>query len=107
MSGVDRIAEPWGTRTPHGPGEPWPRRVDSRLDEAVAPGEVERWVQSASLMHSNGDAMDIAVKDGRIVGVRGRPQDRVNRGRLDAKELYGWQANSSPDRLTTPLVRRG
>ena len=23
----DRIAEPWGTRTPYGPGETWPRRV--------------------------------------------------------------------------------
>src|SRR4051794_39900710 len=51
--------------------------------------------------------MDIAVKDGRIVGVRGRAVDRVNRGRLGPKDLYGWQANNSPDRLTRPLVRRG
>jgi predicted molibdopterin-dependent oxidoreductase YjgC len=50
--------------------------------------------------------MDIAVKDGRIVGVRGRADDRVNRGRLDPKDLFGWQANNSPDRLTRPLVRR-
>ena len=33
---------------------------------------MDRWVPAASLLHSNGDAMDIAVKDGRIVGVRGR-----------------------------------
>ncbi|WP_245923737.1 molybdopterin oxidoreductase family protein [Paractinoplanes atraurantiacus] len=51
--------------------------------------------------------MDIAVKDGRIVGVRGRANDRVNRGRLDPKDLYGWQANNSADRLTRPLVRDG
>jgi predicted molibdopterin-dependent oxidoreductase YjgC len=51
--------------------------------------------------------MDIAVVDGRIAGVRGREDDRVNRGRLDPKDLYGWQANNSPDRLTRPLVRRG
>ena len=50
--------------------------------------------------------MDIAVRDGRIVGVRGRAVDRVNRGRLDPKDLFGWQANNSPDRLTRPLVRR-
>ena len=42
-----------------------------------------------------------------LVGVRGREGDRVNRGRLDPKDLYGWQANGSPDRLTRPLVRVG
>jgi anaerobic selenocysteine-containing dehydrogenase len=94
--------DPWGERTPYGPGEEWPERVD----EQVA-GPVDRWVQSASLLHSNGDAMDIAVRDGRIAGVRGRAADRVNRGRLDVKDRYGWQANGSPDRLTTPLIRDG
>jgi anaerobic selenocysteine-containing dehydrogenase len=67
--------------------------------------EPQRWVQSASLLHSNGDAIDIGVRDGRIVGVRGRAADRVNHGRLDPKDVYGWQANGSPDRLTRPLVR--
>nr|WP_246211457.1 nitrate reductase [Phytoactinopolyspora alkaliphila] len=50
--------------------------------------------------------MDIAVKSGRIAGVRGRASDRVNKGRLGPKDLYGWQANSSPDRLTRPLIRQ-
>jgi anaerobic selenocysteine-containing dehydrogenase len=58
------------------------------------------------MLHSNGDAMDIAVRDGRIVGVRGREADRVDRGRLDPKDMFAWQANNSPDRLTTPLIRR-
>ncbi|MFD5769062.1 molybdopterin oxidoreductase family protein [Streptomyces sp. NPDC127049] len=51
--------------------------------------------------------MDIAVRDGRIVGVRGRAGDRVNRGRLEPKDLYAWQANGSADRLTRPLIREG
>lgn len=105
MARVDRIAEPWGTRTPYGPGQEWPARVDSHLAEGLEPSDVDRWVQAASLLHSNGDAMDIAVKDGKIAGVRGRAGDRVNRGRLGPKDLYGWQANASPDRLTTPLIR--
>ena len=46
-----------------------------------------------------GTALDIAVKDGGIVGVRGRAGDRVNHGRLGPKDLFGWQANQSPDRL--------
>ena len=106
MPSRDPIAEPWGTRTPYGPGEEWPVRVDLHLTEGVTSEEVDRWVRSASILHSNGDALDIAVKGGRIVGVRGRGEDRVNRGRLDPKDLYGWQANNSPDRLTRPLVRR-
>ena len=76
-----------------------------QLEAGLTDAGVERWVQSASLLHSNGDGIDIAVRDGRIVGVRGRARDRVNRGRLDPKDLYGWQANDSPDRLTRPLVR--
>jgi ferredoxin-nitrate reductase len=84
---ASRIQNPWGARTPFGPGEEWPQRVDCQLAEGVPEQQVERWVRSASLLHSNGDAMDIAVKDGRIVGVRGRAGDRVNRGRLDPKDL--------------------
>ncbi|MEU8180703.1 molybdopterin-dependent oxidoreductase [Micromonospora sp. NPDC049044] len=104
---VDRIADPWGERTPYGPGQEWPVRVDRFLDGGRSEADVDRWVQSASVLHSNGDAMDIAVADGRIVGVRGRAVDRINRGRLDPKDLYGWQANHSADRLTRPLVRDG
>ena len=125
---MDRIADPWGERTPYGPpgvssraasaapralrdripfsSSPWPERVDTHLEEGVEEDQVDAWVQSASVLHSNGDAMDIAVKDGRIVGVRGRAVDRVNHGRLGPKDLYGWQANNSPDRLTRPLVRQ-
>ncbi|ATY11764.1 nitrate reductase [Amycolatopsis sp. AA4] len=101
----DGIAEPWGTRTPYGPGEDWPVRVDCHLADGLEVGEVDRWVRSAAVLHSNGDGLDIAVKDGRIAGVRGRADDRVNRGRLDPKDLFGWQANNAPDRLRTPLVR--
>jgi anaerobic selenocysteine-containing dehydrogenase len=106
MPSVDRIAEPWGTRTPYGPGDPWPPRVDSYLADGLTEADVDRWVQSATILHSNGDGLDIAVKDGRIVGVRGREVDRVNHGRLGPKDLFGWQANNSPDRLTKPLIRR-
>jgi anaerobic selenocysteine-containing dehydrogenase len=105
-SSVDRIAQPWGGRTPYGRHQPWPVRVDTFLAEGVEPETVQRWVQAASILHSDGDAMDIAVVDGRMVGVRGRAVDRVNRGRLGPKDLYGWQANASADRLRRPLVRR-
>src|SRR5919107_1362822 len=107
MQEPDRIAQPWGERTPYGRDERWPVRVDQHLAEGVDADGVQRWARTASLLHSNGDAMDIAVVDGRIVGVRGCADDRVNRGRLGPKDLFGWQANASPDRLTRPLVRMG
>lgn len=104
---VDRIADPWGSRTPYGRGERWPVRVDSFLAHGVGEEDVEAWVPTASILHSNGDALDIAVAGGRMVGVRGRGDSRVNHGRLGPKDLFGWQANGSPDRLTRPLIRRG
>ena len=104
---VDRINDIWGVRTPHGRGSTWPARVDQYLEQGVTEAGVDRWVQSACLLCSNGCGCDIAVKDGRMVGVRGRPEDGVNHGRLGPKGLYGstpWA--TSPDRLTRPLVRR-
>jgi ferredoxin-nitrate reductase len=100
-----RIAHPWGERTPYPRDGEWPARVDQHLAEGVDESEVD-WFLSASILHSNGDEIDIAVKDGRIVGVRGDEHSRVNRGRLGPKDLFGWQANGSPDRLTRPLVRQ-
>ena len=62
-------------------------------------------MRTASLHHANGDAMDLAVKDGCLVGIRGRAVDWVNHGRLDPKHLFVWQAYNSSDRLTKSLVR--
>jgi len=101
MQSRDSIADIWGERTPYEGQDNWPVRVDQRTVE-----EPERWVQSACVLCSNGCGCDIGVKDGRIVGVRGREQDVVNRGRLGPKGLHGWEANNSADRLTHPLVRR-
>jgi anaerobic selenocysteine-containing dehydrogenase len=102
---MDRIENPWGERTPYPRDGEWPKRVDMHLAAGVEPDDVDDWFISASILHSNGDEIDIAVKDGRIAGVRGDEHSRVNHGRLGPKDLYGWQANNSPDRLTRPLVR--
>jgi len=103
---ADRIDAPWGERTAFPRGASWPEWVDAHLEEGLQERDVDRWVQSACVLCSHGCGLDVAVKDGRIVGVRGRAEDRVNRGRLGPKGLYGWQANNSPDRLTRPLIRR-
>src|SRR3954447_24519963 len=60
---MDRIADPWGARTPYARDARWPVRIDEYLEADRAAESVERWVQAASVLHSNGDAMDIAVAD--------------------------------------------
>ncbi|KAG5810791.1 hypothetical protein H9Q71_005248 [Fusarium xylarioides] len=95
----DSIEDIWGPRTPY--DHQWPTRVDHACDE-----EPEKWVQSACVLCSNGCGLDIGVKVGKVVGVRGRATDRVNKGRLGPKGLNGWEAINSKERLTYPLIRR-
>ena len=95
----DSLEDIWGPRI--GYLGSWPIRADERTT-----AEPENWVPSVCVLCSTGCALDIGIKDRRIVGVRGRAEDRVNRGRLGPKGLYGWEANHSVDRLTQPLIRR-
>lgn len=95
----DSIEDVWGPRQPY--KHQWPDRRDELIIE-----EPEGWVQSACVLCSNGCGLDIGVKDNRIVGVRGRETDRVNRGRLGPKGLNGWRANQSKDRLRYPMIRK-
>lgn len=95
----DSIKDIWGERTPY-LGR-WPERVDQQTSE-----EPDHWVQSACVLCSNGCGMDIGVKKGKIVGVRGRAVDIVNHGRLGPKGLHAWVANNSADRLTKPLIKK-
>jgi ferredoxin-nitrate reductase len=93
------IEDVWGGRTPYKGN--WPARVDEHITE-----QPDQWIQSACVLCSNGCGIDIGVKDGQIVGVRGRESDRINHGRLGPKGLHGWMANNSKDRLTTPYIRQ-
>ncbi|MEO3941171.1 nitrate reductase [Paenarthrobacter nicotinovorans] len=103
---VDRIADIWGTRTPFPGGGEWPERADIALAGDLTEADVDHWVQSACVLCSNGCGCDIAVKDGVMVGIRGRTQDRVNKGRLGPKGLFAsWQGVANKDRLTQPLMR--
>ena len=96
----DSIHDVWGPRTPY--KGVWPIRVD---DRSLA--EPDHWVGSVCVLCSLGCGVEVGAKDGRIVAIRGRADDRVNHGRLGPKGLHAWEANASPDRLTTPLVRKG
>src|SRR3954469_2581659 len=96
----DSVADVWGERKPYRGAGRWPVRVDEHTAE-----EPDRWVRSCCALCSNGCALDVGVKGGEIVGVRGLATDRVNRGRLGPKGLHGWRANRSPVPPAPPLVR--
>lgn len=96
----DSIADIWGERKPYFGN--WPARIDEMTEE-----EPDKWFKSACVLCSNGCGMEIGIKDGRIVGVRGIENDRTSHGRLGPKGLHGWVANNSSDRLLKPLVRKG
>ena len=104
MESRDSITDVWGARTPHAGSQPgtWPVRQDLRVLE-----EPTEWVQSVCVLCSTGCGVDVGVRDGRMVGIRGRAGDRVNHGRLGPKGLHGWEANHTDDRLTVPLIRKG
>ncbi|WP_409291146.1 molybdopterin-dependent oxidoreductase [Peribacillus sp. SCS-37] len=79
---------------------------NERIDSLVyTQGEVDKWVYSTCNICSIGCGCYTAVKDGKIVGIKGNGEHPINRGRLGPKGENQWYANNAPDRLKTPLVR--
>jgi len=54
----DRIADPWGERTPFAAGGPWPVRVDAFLEPGLAAEDVDAWQR---LLESEGVAVESVV----------------------------------------------
>ena len=93
MTVADRIADIWGARTPYPRDGLWPVREDQVLADGVTEDDVDRWVQSACVLCSNGCACDIAVKDG-ADGRGPRPcrrsgQPRATRAEGSLRQLAG------------------
>ncbi|WNB91076.1 molybdopterin-dependent oxidoreductase [Bacillus sp. NEB1478] len=79
---------------------------DERIDQNIySQGEVDKWVYSTCNICSVGCGCYVAVKDKKIVGIKGNGDHSINRGRLGPKGENQWYANNSPDRLTSPLIR--
>jgi len=53
-----------------------------------------------------GCGLYLAVRGNEVVGVRGDPENPVNRGSLCVKGRFGFEFINHPDRLTSPLIRR-
>jgi ferredoxin-nitrate reductase len=66
---------------------------------------IDRWVPSTCGLCSIGCRLEIGVSGNGIVGVRGRTDHPVNRGRLGPKGLNQYYANAHPSRALHPMIR--
>lgn len=67
-----------------------------------------RWVKThCGRMDHGGCALQVAVKDNRIVKIKGDPEGFLNRGYVCPKGLASPDRLTHPDRLTRPLRRKG
>jgi len=54
-----------------------------------------------------GCGLNLAVSEGKVVGVEPYKRSPVNEGKLCPKGASCWEAIQHPDRLTTPLIKKG
>ncbi|HYG58743.1 MAG TPA: molybdopterin-dependent oxidoreductase, partial [Symbiobacteriaceae bacterium] len=78
-------------------------RAAARLKET----EGATWVKTACRYCGVGCGVLAAVKDGKVVSVKGDPDNTVNKGLLCVKAFYLHKYLTASDRLTTPLIRKG
>ena len=54
-----------------------------------------------------GCGLNLVVNDGKLVGVEPYKRSPINEGKLCPKGATCWEFVQSPDRLTTPLIKKG
>ena len=69
-------------------------------------GKPSHWVKTVCPYCGVGCGIELGVRDDRIVGTRGVADSPVNGGSLCVKGRFGQGFVNSPDRLTTPLIKR-
>ncbi|OAT81666.1 NADH dehydrogenase [Desulfotomaculum copahuensis] len=80
------------------------------LVEKAMLGKARRWevkkVRTTCPFCGVGCNFDLNVKDGRVIGVTSNPDSPVNGRDLCIKGRFGTDFIHSPDRLTTPLIKK-
>ncbi|MGA9670726.1 MAG: molybdopterin-dependent oxidoreductase, partial [Terracidiphilus sp.] len=79
---------------------------DQRFGKVSASRVADRWVKTTCGYCSVGCGMEVGVKDGKAVAVRGNENHPVNRGKLCPKGLSEHHTLTAPGRATQPLLRK-
>ena len=74
--------------------------------EDIVPG-IANWYSSLCTQCSAGCGIIVRVLEGRAKKIEGNPHHPVNQGRLCARGQAGLQVLYNPDRIKTPLIRKG
>ncbi len=86
-------------------GAPPPEGLDAAL--AARAGDGVTWDKAPCRFCGTGCHVQVGVKDGKVVAIAGDRKAEVNKGLLCVKGYHVGLALYGPDRLTTPLLRRG
>jgi len=79
---------------------------DPRFGKVSASRLADRWVKTTCGYCSVGCGMEVGVKDGKAVAVRGNENHPVNRGKLCPKGLSEHHTLIAPGRARQPLLRK-
>ena len=79
---------------------------DPRFGKVSASRVADRWVKTTCGYCSVGCGMEVGVKNGKAVAVRGDEHHPVNRGKLCPKGLSEHHILTAPGRATRPLLRK-
>ncbi len=79
---------------------------DPRFGNVSASRVADRWVKTTCGYCSVGCGMEVGVKDGKAVAVRGNENHPVNRGKLCPKGLSEHHTLTAPGRARHPLLRK-
>jgi anaerobic selenocysteine-containing dehydrogenase len=81
--------------------------IISSKEEEIVPNGVEKWVLSVCGQCNGGCGIKVRLIDERAVKIEGNPLHPVNQGALCPKGQAGLQLLYDPDRLKSPLKRKG
>lgn len=79
---------------------------DPRFGKVSASRVADRWVKTTCGYCSVGCGMEVGVRNGKAVAVRGNEQHPVNRGKLCPKGLSEHHILTAPGRATQPMLRK-
>lgn len=72
----------------------------------IEKGEPEKYVKTTCVYCGVGCRIEVGVKDGKIINIKGAYDSPVNRGHLCVKGKYAFSYIESDERVLSPMVRK-
>ncbi len=76
-----------------------------KMENMALGADVDKWVRGTCRLCGSGCRVELGLKDGKPVALRGVPESRTNLGYVCMKGMLFYKLIGHPDRLTKPLYR--